>query len=549
MPVLVAIMMNSDILNDGQRSPRNYYEQLQRCTGLKPLNIFATINNRWTIGETAHESWEAEFFSDSIKNKAERFRLKLTEEGVAFTRAGCLLNLKLLLGTQVADVPFKETAIGAVALHANDYVESVETSGLAKDTLPAIAEFGPMWELQNIREPANLVARYFRLYQLLQQDDRMTALFKRPIGELTLAGLTFREYFTLLVGLFANARSGIMEYPKPTSIINARKVATDAHLTLEQFTTFAASKALTRDVALTAFGPLDLEQFVARVTTNAWTSDQRPFRRTPLLGLPRGDYLVLDLQFLFESASAGIPWALKDEYLTKDESRLFLNYWGTVFERYVQELLAHYYPSQAPVERKYGRDGQIDAFLIAGEDVIVVEVKAGFLAQEKKGSRDQQLVAAALGTKYVTDDGNRAVGVRQLAVTCNAVLDGVLGTIAGRIYPVLVGEEPMLQVPLVNTYLNDIFREHVTSDRIAPVTVMLVDELEQLLPNIVAGDLTWQDLITARCDGMRVAGAPVHTTLLDLAMKRRFRRRPDTFLRRHSDTLIAMVKEAYKDLK
>lgn len=552
MPVLVAIMMKySDILNDGERSPRNYYEQLQRCSGLMPINIFATINNRWTINETAHESWEGKFISDSIRNKAKRFRKAMREEGIIFTRAGALLNLKVLLAMEQPTMAYKETAIGAIALHANDYVESVDTSGLAKDVLPAIAEFAPMWELQNIRDPSQLLVRSYYLYTLLQQDERMQALFKRPIAEVTLGGLRFPQYFTLLFGIYTNARNGILAAPKPTSIINASDIATKAHLTVEQFSQFAAAKALTLDEARTTVGPVDRDTFHSRVATSVWTSNQLTFRRRPLLRLPKGDFLVLDLQFLFESASAGLTWTLMDEHLTKAESKLFLDYWGGIFETYVQELLGHYYPVQVPIGKTYAPDGQIDGLLVIGDDLVVFEVKAGFVPDEKKGSRDQQTVDAALRKKYVMDDAGRRVGVRQLAATSSALLDGNVPnvTVKGRIYPVLVGEDPILQTPGVNIYLNDIFREEVTTDRIAPVTVMLVDELEQLLPHIRAADITWQNLLTKRFVGMRMVGEPVHTTLIDLAIDRGFRRRPETFLAKQSETLIAMIKDAYKDLQ
>src|SRR4051812_49321424 len=112
MPVYVAIMMKySDLLNDGERDVRNYREQLERCAGPLPFNIFATINNRWIINETAHESWEAEFLSDRITNKAARFRRDIPEEAMIFTRPGALLNLKLLLGLQPSG-KFKKTPIG-----------------------------------------------------------------------------------------------------------------------------------------------------------------------------------------------------------------------------------------------------------------------------------------------------------------------------------------------------------------------------------------------------------------------------------------------------
>jgi hypothetical protein len=188
--------------------------------------------------------------------------------------------------------------------------------------------------------------------------------------------------------------------------------------------------------------------------------------------------------------------------------------------------------------------------LAVGDDLVVLEVKAGFISEEAKGARDPAVIDSALRKKYVTDARNRRVGVRQLAGTCTALVDGgVPGiTVTGRVYPVLLGEDPILQTPGINIYFDDLFREEVTSDRIMPLTVMLVDELEQLLPHVKAGDITWQDVFTTRSSGARVAGGPVHTTFVDLAVARGLRRRPDTFLAKHSERLIAMIRDAYRDL-
>ena len=239
------------------------------------------------------------------------------------------------------------------------------------------------------------------------------------------------------------------------------------------------------------------------------------------------------------------------EQLNAAERKRFLNYWGDIFERYVQDLLTHYYTSQAPVNRTYPGDGQVDALLRVGDDLIVFEVKAGFLRDEAKGSRDPEIIDAAMRRKYVTDDAGKGVGVRQLAATAAALFAGKVPGVkaTGRIYPILVGEDPILQTPAVNTYLNDIFREEITDDRVCPLTVMLVDELEQLLPNIAADDVTWQELLTRRFNGSRVVAEPIHTTLIDVAIERGFGRRADRFLRKQSEMLIEIIKNAYKDLK
>ena len=49
-----------------------------------------------------------------------------------------------------------------------------------------------------------------------------------------------------------------------------------------------------------------------------------------------------------------------------------------------------------------------------------------------------------------------------------AVLDGKLGTYSDRVYPVLVGEDPILQTIAMNTYLNDIFREYIERSPFVP---------------------------------------------------------------------------------
>jgi hypothetical protein len=312
------------------------------------LNVFATINNRWIINETAHESWEAEFLSDRIANKALDARARMREEGIVFTRAGALLNLNLLLGLQPPPMPFKPTAIGAIALHANDYTESEETSSLAHGTLPVIAEFASRWELQNPRNANQLLCRSLYLYELLRSDERMQTLFSAPLAEVTFNGLRFSEYFALLFGIHANARSAILAAPEPTSILDAADIATKAHLSIEQFKGFAAGKALTLGAASTTLGCSDERAFRDRITTPAWTTDQRCFRSKPLLQIDDRRYLVLDLQFLFESASAGLSWTLMED-LSRDDRARFLEYWGGIFEKYVQDLLGHYYPVQAPV--------------------------------------------------------------------------------------------------------------------------------------------------------------------------------------------------------
>jgi hypothetical protein len=556
MPVRTGIMLKySDVLNSGARSPKNYHEQLLQCGGDTPLNVFATINNRWIIDRALDQQGvlEREFLSDSIRTKVGYFRARVLPDqaSLIFTRAGALLNLKILLGLSRPAAPFRPTALGACALHANDYVESLNVTSLSSGTLPLIAEFAPVWELMNIREPIQLLRRSFFIYSvLLRQNERMQSLFVEPIDTMEFAGLRFEKYFPLLFGMHTAARSGVLATPFPTSILDGRDVASKAGISEEQFEAFAAAKALTISTARDVFGPLDDPGvFTSHVTRSLWSSDQRTLRNRPLLQLDDGRFLVVDLQFLFESASAGLSWSLAQR-LTGKQRDLFFSYWGQLFESYSQRLLGHYYPGE-PIERMYGKDGQIDGFLQVGDDVIVFEMKAGFMRETARGSRDPAIIDAALRERFVENEKGERKGVRQLATTVSALLaTGVPGVhFSDRVYPVLVGEDPILQTLAVNTYLDDIFRQETTVDgRVAPLTVMLIDELEQILPYVRTGDLLWQELLERRFVSDRVVATSVQSEFFDIALERDFVQRQETFLASHADGLIGLITNAYKDL-
>lgn len=61
------------------------------------------------------------------------------------------LNLKLLLASSREVLAFQPTAVGACALHANDYIESEDPSRLQSGLLPVVAEFAATWEINNGR--------------------------------------------------------------------------------------------------------------------------------------------------------------------------------------------------------------------------------------------------------------------------------------------------------------------------------------------------------------------------------------------------------------
>lgn len=322
-------------------------------------------------------------------------------------------------------------------------------------------------------------------------------------------------------------------------------------MTISEFQTFTISKAQSLDEAQTLIGPIETAaDFESHVKNPKWVSDMLWLRRKPLLVLPDNRYMVLDMQFLFENASAGLFWNFMDKFRSAKARHSFSASWGRVFEKYVQQLMEHYF---AATRRNVTFEaGDIDILLPSASIVLALEVKSGFIAQDVKGARDQHLLATELAKKYVVDDDGRPKGVRQLANSARALRERAVPGFKGsfdRIYPILVVEDPVMQTAAMNAYLNELFeREIDRGNDVAPVTVLLVDELEEILPHVHAADLSWRELLDYRFLYGKVVAPPMHTSFVQLVAERNLRERPETFLKRHGGELIGMINAAYEPL-
>ena len=106
----------------------------------------------------------------------------------------------------------------------------------------------------------------------------------------------------------------------------------------------------------------------------------------------------------------------------------------------------------------------------------------------------------------------------QLARAAEAVLRGEVRTAIqpGRIYPVLITDEPGSECLGFNAYLNEKFGEEVDSMRVRPLTVMSIKECEELLPYCAANAFSWAELCETRFDGAEVSIWSIHQAIYDL---------------------------------
>jgi hypothetical protein len=93
----------------------------------------------------------------------------------------------------------------------------------------------------------------------------------------------------------------------------------------------------------------------------------------------------------------------------------------------------------------------------------------------------------------------RPKAIKQLASACRARLKGEI-PVANRnespvIYPIFISDEPTIETTFMNALFYDEFqKEGIDDPKVKPLTIMAIDELEQLLSHFNDGDFTWEEL-------------------------------------------------------
>jgi hypothetical protein len=179
--------------------------------------------------------------------------------------------------------------------------------------------------------------------------------------------------------------------------------------------------------------------------------------------------------------------------------------------------------------------GQIDALLDFGDVVVVFEFKASLLLRGAKFSRDPVQFEAEVRRKFIENERGKPKALRQLANSATAIAERRVRTVTAplRIFPVLVFDETTFQGVGVNEYLNRLFRPLLPSEHarcIRPLTIMSVEEVEELLPYVEHNDTSWQTLFEERFIGDDVAWESVHQILYHFHQHKNVPLRRNTFV-------------------
>lgn len=234
--------------------------------------------------------------------------------------------------------------------------------------------------------------------------------------------------------------------------------------------------------------------------------DYTPLRTKPILRAEDGRIIVLDPVFFGEKASPGPIFHVSAGTTSgkRTSYSLFVDF-GKAFEDYCGRNLASMYPSSllvkrlsCPLIRANSRDEIIDACLNDVTEAVFFEMKGVFLADSIIECEDSNQYIELLNQKYVRD-GKKAKGVGQLARAIDKVSTKEWTAIdqdfsqLNKIYPVLVVHDRLLTSPGHSEYLAGRFVDELSPDSkmsnnimikngilVAPLTVMLIDDLEDL---------------------------------------------------------------------
>jgi hypothetical protein len=165
-----------------------------------------------------------------------------------------------------------------------------------------------------------------------------------------------------------------------------------------------------------------------------------------------------------------------------------------------------------------------------GDTIILFEFKHFMLPHDVKYGRSGKKLEQELRKKLFANQRGKQKAIRQLATSVRAIRSGRIPTLSGKegssvrvapIYPVVVVSDLSLEAPFVNTFCNELFQPEISGlAGVRPLTLMSVQELENTLPVVTSGDLTWRELFEARFNGTDLHPTSINQARYNLARQK-----------------------------
>lgn len=549
------------------------WNEIQCHEVLQLLTLFSGINlmiAKAPFGGPIHDWLECRCFTEEQRKTLLRSDPSpLQHRPQLFQRVGNLIAMKAFLSCVPSSSLEKPRAtwleIGNAAMAANVFVTGKQYrdgEGKSEDDRLMMEQLAS-WEVSNGRDLAYSIGRAAIILKkyLRSPDpeivDACRVLSVDPMN-VYVADIPLDEYIAIVTGLYSG-----LNILRPDEILEGTKgfkfnvddFFSRMTIPRDHFDTFLRNRARTvdefrSDVAGQGFQqPDELRQ---ALVTDQYIGDFRAFRRTPFVVTDEKIIVPIDIQFIAELLAVGVYWALFDSFLSKYRER-FAQLWGRMFHLYAADLMRFNYPdgmaNVLTFETPF-KGGAADALLDFGSDVVVFEFKGSLLTHAAKANRSFEEFEKDFRNKFVEKSTGERKGIAQLAAAAIAIDEQRLKTVMcpNVIYPVLVCYEAAMESFWVNKYANRIFRPLVAGhDRVQPLTIMSIEELESLLPHMIRDGLTWPEILRLRFKNGEVVPQSVHQVLYDWSRARELPpSRNEFLLKAYSETFdesLALFKD------
>lgn len=432
--------------------------------------------------------------------------------------------------------------LGLCCLMMNDHLVSAkEERAISRGSKPKRRkhlglQLGPSLELANPPRLIHAVARSEAIFSEILNSAAMQEVKGRQLSGSDLArtfseaasGLTIEQYRELTLGVL----SWLIGHPREEIIRDAGKLVFERAQFISG--TLIRPEDFDHYLALDAVGISELGGgFDVRLLPQ-W--DFVRLRNRPLIDLDHtpafGEdaFICADVCFVAEKLSAGIYWPIIDSLASdKKKQREAFSAFGRVFEIYVNGLLGQVPTLSGPFipSPKYENGDQaVDAVVCGRNHLILLEHKASFINVKAKLSGKvkafdedfDKKFGAGRGVAQLADHIARMFPRRSRGESDEAFrrraergrigeLDRILRSSHARVErvtPVLVVWESYLRLPPIVQQLNARLARFLKrgkvkgSIEVAPLTVIDVDTLETMMPNLLAGDFTLEQCLNAR---------------------------------------------------
>jgi len=538
-PTFEVSLRCSDVVGEAGAEGQRYWDLLQQVPAIYAVGVLAFINNLLAIrGRDAevHRILNEKFLSPTLRKAVADFRPGGPAFAVVFTRIGCLQLIRHLMlngssSTGNAEAPIE--TVGELVLFSNEYLRSDWFPPTPQpDALEVALQSVPSWDIDNPRDLAYTLARMHTiLNEILPGADSQVRDLSFQIGidssTLTIDGLALSDFIAVVFGIHSFAGE-VEKKGALSAVFDYTQVFEKVGFPQPILETFIASRSLTLSefkAHLMGKGSNARQNFDDEIARRSFLIDSlKLYRQFPILRLDGNRAVILDIQFLVDLLTAGVYWSLFDR-LPSQNRETFKQLWGRLFELYAVGLPREYYRPASGILRadvQYG-EGQIDALLDYADEVFVFEIKSSLLTEPAKRAGNRASFEEDVNRKFVRSEEGKPKAIAQLGRSCQAIARKEISTTAQprRIYPILVSDEAVVEAFCFNQYLNGVFQLEIgASTVIQPLTVMSINEFEEVLAYVSAGAFTWRNLLESRFVEAGVDPLSVHQTIYNLRQAR-----------------------------